>query len=72
MSLFQIEHNGLTTKIGDFVEFKSDIEQFGEVIKITKAQWGTGHEIILINEDGFLGEYIGGRTITTISSHDIF
>ena len=55
-------------KIGQVVEFESDIEQCGEIIKIHGVckEWLT-----LKNKHGFKGEYIGGDTETTIHVSDV-
>ncbi len=72
MSLYQVEEDGRTIKIGDRVRFKSDVEQTGEVVKITKVTQGTGHDLMLTNEtEGFFGKYIGGRFIHTVNSRDL-
>jgi hypothetical protein len=53
---------GKVVKIGDWVGFKSDIEQGGRIVKISHTKYGT--YLTLKNENGFSGEYIGGQTIT--------
>lgn len=53
-----ISANGKVLKIGDWVGFKCDIEQYGNVIEI-KGDW-----VVLECLSGFSGEYIGGQTIT--------
>jgi hypothetical protein len=55
--------NGIV-KIGDYVEFKSDIEQCGKVIDIK------GSELKLENKNGFDGDYIRYETITYMRSRD--
>ena len=55
--------DGQTVKIGDWVCFKSDIEQSGKIVEIKKSYMG--HSLVLENEHGFHGGYIGGDTITT-------
>ena len=49
--------------IGDWVSFKSDVEQSGQIIKIRNSWMGTT-ELVLENFKGFQGEYIGGETQT--------
>jgi len=51
-------------KIGDYVSFKSDIEQSGRIIAIN------GTDLTLENENGFDGGYIGGDTITIERASD--
>jgi hypothetical protein len=50
--------DGQTVKVGDCVGFKSDIEQYGTIIKIN------GDMLTLECKEGFEGGYIGGQTIT--------
>ena len=50
-------------KVGDNVAFKSDIEQWAQIIEIKKTYMGVA--LVLENKHGFQGEYIGGSTITT-------
>ena len=60
--------NGQTVKIGDWVGFKSDIEQSGQIVEIKKSYMG--HSLVLENKSGFHGDYIGGDTITTELARD--
>jgi hypothetical protein len=60
--------DGQTVKIGDWVGFKSDIEQSGQIVEI-KASY-MGHSLVLENKNGFHGDYIGGDTITTELASD--
>ena len=55
-------------KVGDWVGFKSDIEQSGQIVEIKKSYMG--HSLVLENRHGFQGEYIGGETITTQLARD--
>jgi hypothetical protein len=55
--------NPVEVKVGDYVGFKSDIEQCGKITKITRTHHS--YELTLSNPNGFDGEYIGGQTITT-------
>jgi hypothetical protein len=57
-----------TIKIGDWVGFKSDIEQSGQVVEIKSSYMG--HSLVLENKNGFHGDYIGGQTITTELASD--
>ena len=59
---------GVTVKIGDWVGFKSDIEQSGKIIDIKKSYMGVS--LTLENTSGFSGDYIGGDTITTELARD--
>ena len=54
--------DGKIIKIGDWVEFKCDVEQSGKIIGM-KSRFGTV-ELQLENENRFDGGYIGGETIT--------
>jgi uncharacterized protein YkvS len=56
----QVKVEGKIVKVGDVVGFKSDIEQYGRIIKINPN--GT---LVLENKNGFDGGYIGGQTVTT-------
>jgi len=59
---------GVDVKIGDWVGFKSDIEQSGQIVEIKKSYMG--HSLVLENKNGFQGGYIGGDTITTELASD--
>jgi hypothetical protein len=59
---------GQTVKIGDWVGFKSDIEQSGKIVAIKQTYAGTS--LTLENTSGFSGDYIGGDTITTELARD--
>lgn len=59
---------GQTVKIGDWVGFKSDIEQSGKIVAIKQTYAGTS--LTLENTSGFSGDYIGGETITTELARD--
>lgn len=58
---------GREVKKGDWICFKSDIEQGGYLIGIRE-----GHpvELLLENQNGFDGAYIGGQTSTTVWAED--
>ena len=60
--------DGQTVKIGDWVGFKSDIEQSGQIVEIKQSYMG--HSLVLENKSGFHGDYIGGDTITTELARD--
>lgn len=59
-------------KIGDWVEFKSDWEQCGRVVEIKKGRYGSEDKLVLVNEEGFEGDYIGGQTRTVIFASEAF
>ena len=59
---------GQTVNIGDWVGFKSDIEQSGKIVEIKKTYAGVA--LVLENKHGFSGDYIGGDTITTELARD--
>jgi len=56
--------DGQNVTIGDYVSFKSDIEQGGTITGIKRNMMGN-MELTLEDEDGFEGGYIGGCTQTT-------
>jgi hypothetical protein len=60
--------DGQEVKIGDYVNFKSDIEQYGKIVDIKKSYIGVS--LVLENINGFAGDYIGGSTITTELARD--
>lgn len=59
--------DGQQVKVGDWVCFKSDIEQCGKIVQIKK---GFGDTLVLENKNGFQGDYIGGDTMTQVSARD--
>jgi hypothetical protein len=61
--------DGQTVKVGDWVGFKSDIEQSGQIVEIKKTTC-FGVSLVLENKTGFHGDYIGGDTITTELASD--
>lgn len=60
--------DGKTASIGDWVGFKADVEQYGQIVSITRS-WGA-ETLTLTNPDGFDGDYVGGQTKTTIAATD--
>ena len=60
--------DGKEVNIGDWVCFKSDLEQSGQILGI-KTRLG-GKDLVLVNEAGFIGEYIGGDTRTLVRAVD--
>ena len=61
----------LTVRVGDYVGFKSDIEQYGAIISIKPTSYGD-FALTLYNQNGFEGHYIGGDTKTVVRSSDIW
>jgi len=59
---------GQTVTLGDWVGFKSDIEQSGKIVDIKQTYMGTS--LVLENRNRFSGDYIGGETITTELARD--
>jgi hypothetical protein len=59
---------GQEVSVGDYVGFKSDIEQSGKIVEIKKSYMGVS--LVLQNNNGFHGDYIGGDTITTQLARD--
>ena len=60
---------GQEVTVGDWVGFKSDIEQSGVIVEIKKTVC-FGVSLVLQNNNGFSGDYIGGETITTQLARD--
>jgi hypothetical protein len=60
--------DGQEVKVGDWVGFKSDIEQSGQIVEIKSSYMGAS--LVLENKSGFQGGYIGGDTITTELARD--
>jgi hypothetical protein len=61
--------DGQTVRVGDYVCFKSDVEQCGRVVKIRQNSFGQP-ELVLEREGGFSGDYIGGQERTVQSASD--
>jgi hypothetical protein len=59
------EHN---IEVGDWVGFKSDVEQYGKIKSIQRSR----QALILENKDGFDGDYIGGDKETMVSFEDVW
>ena len=60
--------DGQEVKVGDYVSFKCDIEQCGQIVEIKQSYMGAS--LVLENKHGFHGDYIGGSTITTELARD--
>jgi len=56
--------SGRQVKVGDYVCFKSDVEQGGKIVEIN------GNDLTLHNPTGFEGGYIGGSTHTVENARD--
>ena len=57
--------DGKTVKVGDYVSFKSDVEQCGKVYRIE------GNRLFLeAGPNGFEGDYIGGSETTVQMAQD--
>ncbi len=61
--------DGQGVGIGDWVSFKSDVEQSGQIVKIKNSLFG-GTELVLENFNGFQGDYIGGQTQTVVRTEE--
>ena len=61
--------DGEGVSIGDWVSFKSDVEQCGQIVKVRRNSRG-GTDLVLENTNGFHGDYIGGTTQTVQSAVD--
>lgn len=64
--------DGKQVKVGDYVRFKSDVEQGGTIVKIGREQRFIGSVTVLTLEskNGFHGDYIGGQTMTVVDASD--
>jgi len=58
--------------LGDWVEFKSDIEQRGQIAGISACLTDSGFFVRLQNPNGFEGEYIGGDTETVMPAERVY
>ncbi len=56
--------------VGDWVGFKSDYEQSGQVVSIEGS--GRSARVRLHDDNGFGGEYLRYATDTTVLGEDIF
>ena len=57
--------DGQRVQVGDWVSFKSDIEQSGQVEAVI-----SGNRLVLTNPNGFQGHYIGGLHSTIERAED--
>lgn len=60
---------GQRVQVGDWVNFKSDLEQYGQIREIRKGILGQV-DLVLENPEGFTGDYIGGQTRTLQRASD--
>jgi hypothetical protein len=61
----------LILAVGDWVCFKSDIEQSGRIVGFQQSR--SYHlELLLENPNGFDGGYIGGETRTSVLARDVW
>lgn len=66
---------GQKPKVGDWVAFKSDIEQTAQIVKIRhQRNWaGIACTVLVVeNLNGLKGEYLAGQTQTTLDLDEIF
>lgn len=61
--------DGQKVKVGDYVCFKSDYEQCGQIVKISVDMMGNT-VLKLYNENEFGGDYIGGQEYTQQRAKD--
>ena len=61
---------GQVVKVGDYVGFKSDTEQYGKIIAVKPSPWGKGKVLVLENPNGFCGEYLRYATRTEQMASD--
>jgi hypothetical protein len=57
--------DGQRVQVGDWVSFKSDIEQSGRIEAVL-----SGGKLVLTNPNGFQGDYIGGLETTIQRAED--
>jgi hypothetical protein len=63
-------HTMKDVKVGDFVGFKSDHEQYGRIVKIVRVDGYGRDQLHLHNPDGFSGEYLRYSTDTVECAGD--
>ena len=56
---------GQIVRVGDWVSFKSDVEQSGQITAVLSEG-----RLVLANPNGFQGDYIGGLETTIQSARD--
>jgi len=60
--------DGTVVHIGDTIDFKSDIEQYGTLKQISRTP--NGIALVLTSTYGFHGDYIGGQRETEVLAKD--
>lgn len=67
----EVQEPGHLVGVGDWVGFKSDHEQTGQIVEIRPAQYRGGPvELVLANEDGFSGDYLRYAKRTVVFAAD--
>jgi hypothetical protein len=61
----------MKAKVGDYVEFKCDVEQGGYVTAVRRSHLGD-RVYTVEDEYGFDGDYIGGQTSTEVWAEDVY
>ena len=63
-------------KVGDWIEFKCDVEQSAEVVEIKSVRLWSGEMerefLVKAPDDGFSGGYIGRSDFHTVMESDCF
>lgn len=57
--------DGEIVRVGDWVSFKSDVEQSGQITAVLSEG-----RLVLTNPNGFQGDYIGGSETTIQKARD--
>jgi hypothetical protein len=57
--------DGQRVRVGDWVSFKSDVEQSGQITAVLSEG-----RLVLTNPNGFQGDYIGGQETTIQRARD--
>jgi hypothetical protein len=57
-------------KVGEVVDFKSDHEQSGRIIKVKPSRWGVEYVLEALGDRGFSGDYIGGNETHEVLAKD--
>ena len=65
------EYVMVDVKVGDWVGFKSDTEQHGQIVAIEYGdRWSRDVTLVLENKNGFPGDYLRYATRTTEYASD--
>jgi hypothetical protein len=62
--------DGAIVKLGDYVSFKSDYEQCGQIVKIANGDVGVVLTLESVSANGFSGDYIKGQMLTRERAKD--